>query len=96
MLLLQRKLSLALAHLERIVKTLVSQQLVVGCIFYDLTAIEHHDLGRVTNGCQAVGDGEAGLAAHQLAQAILDYFLNPRLPLSIRSRSMISGGYLSI
>jgi hypothetical protein len=43
-----------------------------------------------------MGDGEAGLAAHQLAQAILDYFLNPRLPLSIRSRSMISGGYLSI
>ena len=41
----------------------------------DLTAIEHHDLGRVADGGQAVGDREAGLAFHQLTQTFLDQFL---------------------
>jgi len=84
--------SLELAHIERIIKTLVSHQLVMGCILYDLTAIEHHDLGRVANGCQAVSDGEAGLVAHQLAQAIPDYFLKPPI---INPQTLHDFGWIS-
>ena len=58
-----------------VVEALFGHQLVVRGHLDDLAAVDHHDPGGVADGGQPVGDGEAGLALHQLPQALLDQLL---------------------
>ena len=43
--------------------------------FYHAPLIHHHDLIRILNGREAVGDNEAGAVLHQLDHSVLDIFL---------------------
>ena len=63
-----------LAHIEGVVEALGGHEVVMGVHLYNLAAIEDHDIMRIADGAQTVGDDEAGTPFHQALQAFLDQF----------------------
>ena len=60
---------------EAAVDAVLFHQLIVRAGLFNVAILHHEDLVGISNGCQAMGDGDDRLAARQLGDRLLDEVL---------------------
>ena len=59
--------------MEAGIETVTAQQFGVGALFHHGAMIQHNDAVGIPNGCQAMGNDDAGAALQQNPQRALDF-----------------------